>query len=225
MKSVYSSHLGVSHNSWDYWPTAYKLATLNLSPDEYYRRREEGSQREAEKRLRRYFFPETWDNLPQKAQAALISSDREYENLHGRRPIIFDHLRHAARAIMVESLWEPYSEFLYVKSKSGLKAVSELQKVTTIIGDDKSEPDLAKLVKSPHFREFLATVSEDTQFIEGLPGKLLDLNDWANKVSHQHHWRYKGFEGQINRTYAEFLGIGRQGILPRLIRIHPSKKN
>ena len=181
-------------------------------------------ERESETRLRLYFFGKTWDSLPAKARAALISADREFENPRGRRPIIFDHLRHAARATMVESLWKPYREFLRGKAAGGLKDISDLLQVRQIIEDDQSEPDLAPLVKSPYFDEFLATFIEDTKFVRTLPKKLLDLNDWANKVSHEHHWGYKGFESQIRETYAEFLGIGRNGILPRLMRLHPKAK-
>ena len=225
VESVYSSVLEVSLNSWDFWPTAYKLATLNLSPDEYYKHRDEDRQREAENRLRLYFFPEQWNILPEKARAALISADREYENVSGRRPIIFDHLRHAARAIMVESLWKPYLVFLRGKAADGLKDPSDLQQVRQVIEDDRTEPDLRPLVKSPYFDEFLGTISEDTKFVRILPAKLLELNEWANKVSHEHHWGYKGFEGQIKETYAEFLGIGRTGILPRLMRLYLSTQS
>ena len=122
---------------------------------------------------------------------------------------------------MVESLWKPYREFLRGKAADGFKDLSDLLQVRQIIEDDQSEPDLAPLVKSPYFDEFLATLREDTKFVRTLPKKLLDLNDWANKVSHEHHWGYKGFEGQIRETYAEFLGIGRNGILRRLMRLHP----
>ena len=77
------------------------------------------------------------------------------------------------------------------------------------------------LLEEPHFEEFLNAVTEDARFVKRLPDKLRDLNNWANKVSHEHHWGYRGFEAQIRETYAEFLGIGRNGILPRLMRLHP----
>lgn len=223
-ESVYSSVLGESLNSWAFWPLARLLASQRISRDDLIETLRAMQGKEAEARLRLYFFRETWDSLPDKARASLISADREYENHGGRRPIIFDHLRHAARAIMVESLWKPYREFLRSKAADGLKDLSDVRQVRQIIEDDQTEPDLAPLVNAPHFEEFLNTVSEDTRFIKRLPDKLRDLNEWANKVSHQHHWGYKGFEGQLRETYAEFLGIGRNGILPRLMRLHPKDK-
>ena len=203
---------------------AHGILLNKMSNDDRIKELRRNKDYQIEDRLRLYFFGKTWDSLPAKARAALISADREFENPRGRRPIIFDHLRHAARATMVESLWKPYREFLRGKAAGGLKDISDLLQVRQIIEDDQSEPDLAPLVKSPYFDEFLATFIEDTKFVRTLPKKLLDLNDWANKVSHEHHWGYKGFEGQIRETYAEFLGIGRNGILPRLMRLHPKAK-
>ncbi len=204
-----------------FWHHARALTLQRISPSELTEVLEQMRDQEAETRLRNYFFRDNWEHLPEKARKSLISADREYEHLHGRRPIIFDHLRSATRAIMVESLWEPYLEFLRIKASSGLKDLSDLQQVRRTIDGDSNEPDLRPLLKSPYFDEFLDTISEDTKFVKRLPGKLLDLNEWANRVSHEHHWGYKGFEGQIRDTYAEFLGIGRSGILPRLMRLHP----
>ena len=218
---VESKHIPEQETVSESWTIAHGIVLNMMSNDDRIKELRRNRDYQIEDRLRLYFFGETWHDLPDKARAALISADREYENTLGRRPIIFDHLRHAARAIMVESLWKPYREFLRDKAASGLKDLSNLQQVRQIIEDDQSEPDLAPLVNSPHFDEFLGTISGDTKFVRRLPDKLLDLNEWANKVSHEHHWGYKGFEGQIRDTYAEFLGIGRNGILPRLMRLHP----
>ena len=124
VESVYSSVLGVSLNSWDFWPIAYKLAALNLSPDEYYKRRDEDRQRDSETRLRLYFFGKTWDSLPEKASKALISADREYENARGRRQGIFEDLWQATREILVEVLLKPYNEFCSAQKE--LKSLAAL---------------------------------------------------------------------------------------------------
>ena len=204
-----------------YWQITQALAEQKIGPAaavDYIRAAQDS---EAVTRLRLYFFPEEWKNLPDKARASLISADREYERGDGRRPIIFDHLRSATRAIMVEKFWDPYREFLIAKARRGLKTGHALSPVLQIIEDEQAEPDLAPLLKAPDFEEFLGTISEDPRFLRRLPKKLTDLNVWANKVSHEHHWGYKGFDDQIRKTYAEFLGIGQSGILPRLMRLHP----
>ena len=47
------------------------------------------------------------------------------------------------------------------------------------------------------------------------------LNGLANTANHDHSRTYRSFESEIREAYAEFLGIGRNGILPRLMRLHP----
>ena len=108
-----------------FWNHASVLTRLRMSPNELVEALRKAEDKKIEDRLRLYFFPEQWNILPAKARAALISADREYENPRGRRPIIFDHLRHAVRAIMVETLWKAYHEFLRTKaSDGGLKSLS-----------------------------------------------------------------------------------------------------
>ena len=208
-----------------YWQIAHALAEQKTSPDAVVNLIRAARDSEAETRLRLYFFPEEWKNMPEKARASLISADREYERADGKRPIIFDHLRSAARSIMVEKFWKHYRGFLGAKAVRGLKYGGDLDLVMKIIEDDQSEPDLAQLLKAPHFDEFLSTISDDPRFLRRLPNQLMELNEWANKVSHEHHWGYKGFEGQVKETYAEFLGIGRSGILARLVRLRPQSNS
>ena len=114
-----------------YWGMAELLVSQRMSPNELVEALRKAEERQIEDRLRLYFFGETWDNLPQKARAALISADREYENARGRRPIIFDHLRHAARAILVEALWQPYQEYRRNKATNEeLKSLADLKRVS-----------------------------------------------------------------------------------------------
>ena len=208
-----------------YWQIAHALAQQKSSPDAIVDVMRAMQDSESENRLRLYFFPEEWKIMPEKARASLISADREYKSVDGRRPIIFDHLRSAARAIMVEKFLKPYHGFLRAKARGGLKDPRELELVTRTIQDDQVEPDLARLLRAPHFEEFLSTISDDPKFLRRLPRELMELNELANTVSHQHHWGYRGFEDQIRETYAKFLGIGRSGILPRLMRLRPKVSN
>ena len=208
-----------------YWQIARALAEQKISPDAVVDVVRAARDRETETRLRLYFFPEEWKNMPEKARASLISADREYERADGKRPIIFDHLRSATRAIIVEKFWKPYHEYLREKARAGLKDTRDLDSVKRIIEDELAEPDLAPLLKAPYFDEFLRTTSDDPRFIRRLPNKLMELNKWANKVSHEHHWGYRGFESRVRDTYAEYLGIGRSGILPRLMRLRPNRNH
>ena len=93
------------------WAIAHGIVLNKMSNDDRIKELRRNRDYQIEDRLRLYFFLETWDTLPEKARASLISADREYENEHGRRPIIFDHLCNATREILVEILLKAYNEF------------------------------------------------------------------------------------------------------------------
>ena len=223
---VSSEHIPERESGSASWNIAQGMALQKLSPDALADALAAIRDKEAETRLRLYFFGDTWDSLPDKARAALISADREYENGRGRRPIIFDHLRHAARAVVVEVLAKPYQEFLRSKADIEIKSFS-VQSTIVDIEDDRSRLDLRPLIKSlfdaSHFGEFIdasSLSSADKGFVKNrVRGKLLYLNGVANTANHNHSRTYRSFERDIRETYAEFLGIGRNGILPRLMRL------
>ena len=114
---VKSKHIPEQETVGESWAMAHGILLNKMSNDDRIKELRRNKDYQIEDRLRLYFFGKTWDSLPAKARAALISADREFENPRGRRPIIFDHLRHAARATMVESLWKPYREFLRGKAQ------------------------------------------------------------------------------------------------------------
>ena len=169
---------------------------------------------ESEKRLSRYFFPGLWSSLPEKAQKALISADREYESLHGRRPIMFDHLRHAARAIITGLLWAPFQEFL--QSKGSLQSLADLGVAAS--EDEKDLGPMLKIWAPPHFEAFLVNryKTQDMRYIKSVEVPLWHLNDLANKVSHEHRRSLGEFEQALREEYAKFLGVGQRGVLPSL---------
>ena len=204
-----------------FWEMAKALASQRLSPSELIIAQREAEEMKIEDRLRLYFFPEHWDRMPEKARHALVSADREYESHRGRRPIVLDHLREAARAVAFETLNKPYHNFLRREVPGGLSNLK------TILEDDSADYDLADLVKrlfdTPHFKAFLDDAqlsSEDKRFVNRLRGKLISLNGKANAANHEHRRPSVSFDDDIRETYSEFLGIGRKGILPHLIQIY-----
>lgn len=207
-----------------FWEMAKALASQRLSPGELVITLREAEEMKIEDRLRLYFFPEHWDKMPEKARHALVSADREYENHRGRRPIVLDHLREAARAVVFETLNKPYHNFLRREVPGGL---SDLK---SIFEDDSDSYDLADLVKdlfdTPHFKAFLdygQLSPEEKRFVNRLRGKLISLNGKANAANHEHRRSSADFDNDIRETYSEFLGIGRNGILPRLMQIYAKK--
>ena len=172
---------------------------------------------------------EHWDLLPEEAREALVSADREYESGHGRRRIALDHLREASRAIVVDALAGPYHDFLRDKASSGgLNNLSDLQRA---VEGDSGDLDLKPLVDSLFAADASDTLSkfldsrglspEDKGFVNNkLPGYLESLNGKANAANHEHNRASKSFDDEIREVYSDFMGVDRNGILPRLMRIH-----
>lgn len=221
------SVFGVAMFSWDFWPLAHMLASQRISRDELVDVLGQMRNKEAETRLRLYFFHSTWNNLPEKARAAIISADREYENTHGRRQGIFEDLWLATREILVEVLVKPYNAFCAAQKEQ--REIKSFTSLALALDDDKDLDDIVQaLYYAPLFEEYLRqTFNEDDKaFIKGAEKAFIKLNRFRNDTVHANRPAYKrnNFERDIRETYAEFLGIGRDGILPCLMRLHTQYK-
>ena len=198
------------------------MALQKMSPDALADALAAIRDKEAETRLRLYFFGDTWDSLPDKARAALISADREYENAHGRRQGIFEDLWQAAREILVETLVKSYNAFSAAQKEQ--REIKSFAALALALDDDKDLNDIVQdLYYAPLFEDYLRqTFNEDDKaFIKGLEKSFGNLNRLRNDTVHANRPAYKRnrFKRDIHETYAEFLGIGRNGILPRLMRL------
>ena len=105
---VKSSREDESQSARDFWIMARGLVMQRMSPSDLVQTLDILENRKIQDRLRLYFFADNWEGLPDKARRSLISADREFQNAHGRRPILFDHLRHVVRAIVEEKIWKRY---------------------------------------------------------------------------------------------------------------------
>ena len=201
------------------WAIAHGIVLNKMSNDDRIKELRRNRDYQIEDRLRLYFFPETWDTLPEKARRALISADREYENEHGRRPIIFDHLCNATREILVETLLKAYNEF---RAKQDV-----VHSFAALAPPPSAYKDLNDTIQdlfyAPLFEDFLEETfnSGDRNFIKDTEKKIRKLNKHRNDAIHNHGKPAMSFEPDIRETYAEFLGVRRNGILPQLMRLRP----
>ena len=89
---VESKHIPEQETVSESWAIAHGIVLNRMSNDDRIKELHRDRDYQIEDRLRLYFFGETWDSLPTKARAALISADREYENARGRRQGVFEDL-------------------------------------------------------------------------------------------------------------------------------------
>ena len=220
---VESKHIPEQETVSESWAIAHGIVLNRMSNDDRIKelRRDKGYQ--IEDRLRLYFFGNTWDDLPDKARAALISADREYENTQGWRPGIFENLCRATREILVEVLVRPYNEYRSTQKK--LKSLVALAPAPSEY--ESLYNTVQQLYYAPLFENFLKQSfnSKDRNFIKGLESTITEeLNRLRNDAVHDHRRMLQSFERDIRETYAEFLGIGRPGVLPHLMRLHPKDR-
>ena len=218
----YQVHSGVLLQRIDadqYWGMAELLASQRMSPSEFVEAQRKAEERKVRDRLRLYFFSDIWDNLPEKARACLISADREYEDKGGWRPSIFENLSLATRELLVQVLLKPYNEFC--SKQKEIKSLAALAPVPSEYQD--LYDTVQKLYYAPLFEDFLKQSfnSKDRKFIKGLEGVVRKLNPLRNEAVHDHRRTLKSFESDIRETYAEFIGINCEGILPSLMRLDP----
>ncbi len=98
---VESRHIPEQDSVGESWIIAHGIVLNMMSNDDRIKELRRDKDYQIEDRIRLYFFGSNWDDLPDKARAALISADREYENTQGWRPGIFENLCRATREILV----------------------------------------------------------------------------------------------------------------------------
>ena len=221
---VKSKHIPKQETVGESWAIAHGIVLNRMSNDDRIKELQRDRDYQIEDRLRLYFFGDTWDSMPEKACAALISADREYENVRGRRQGVFEDLWLATREILVETLLKSYNAFNAAQKEQ--REIKSLAALALALDDDKDLNDIVQdLCYAPLFEDYLAQTFNDGDktFIKSLEKPFRNLNNLRNDTVHANRSAYKrnSFEHDIHETYAEFLGIGRNGILPRLMRLHP----
>ena len=219
---VESKHIPEQETVSESWAIAHGIVLNMMSNDDRIKELRREKDYQIEDRLRLYFFHEAWDSLPVKARAALISADREYESPRGRRQGVFEDLWLVAREILVETLVKSYNAFSAAQKEQ--REIKSFAALALALDDDKDLNDIVQdLYYAPLFEDYLRQTfnEDDKEFIKGLEKRFRNLNRLRNDTVHANRPAYKknNFERDIRETYAEFLGIGRNGILPRLMRL------
>ena len=122
---------------------------------------------------------------------------------------------------------EPYNAFSAAQKEQ--REIKSLAALALSLDDDKDLNDIVQdLYYAPLFEDYLTQTFNDGDkvFIKGLEKPFRKLNNLRNDAVHANRPAYKRnrFDRDIRETYAEFLGIGRNGILPRLMRLHTKGK-
>ena len=201
----------------NYWIRAKGWASTQLSPNEYREMRRRDEAEASALRLQRYFFGNTWLNLPEKARERVTNVDTlwfsESRGLdYGSIPNDFQV---AVETMCHYYVWEPL-----------LKAQGGREELDAIAPTERGKsPTLAQYIqvcRSPYFKTFVENqgFSGQQDFLTSrLPSALQYLLDLRNPG--QHDPRVHMRRDQVERSVQLFLGIDCEGILPRLAEIGP----
>jgi hypothetical protein len=200
------------------------LALKKMTPDALMSFFHKTEKSQGQDRLRKYFFGEDWDKLPQVAIDNLINADRLFWSHEGAHQSIFNHLRLACEAVLEVGLWGQYSRWLQNRTIKDLRDLvpARNEKVYgTFLGQF-----LKELRESPKFRSFVDGEYPDSKaFICGDLRIALDrLLYLRNPAEHPQQRSSQPSARRIQDVYREFIGIGRVGILQRLVKIEPRSR-
>ena len=188
---------------WDqFWHGAQVWAIEQRSPSEYRELREDDEKYAAERRLRGYFFGDSWPSLPKLAQERLINADVNWISTQrmSREAILNDLLR------ATEEICYWFLPKLLDKAHHQFRDSLDASHVR----------DFVRICEQGIFRDDLD--EREVKFLTGeLPASMRQLTDARNRAEHDR--AEPASRESVEPAYRLFLGLGRKGILPELARI------
>ncbi|MDP2936227.1 MAG: hypothetical protein Q8O86_07035, partial [Dehalococcoidia bacterium] len=178
----------------------------------------------AEEILASFFFQDpSLHLLPDTARRSLIEATRAWAWTNSGSPeSVLNHLRRAVEALMYAAFWVPLSQ--WAGKDKGYRSEG-LRLLMTDLEAKRQSPSLVyyrKMLMDGGLKELLklqASYNQDLSFVyEKLPASLKRLNEQRNQAEHDptRVWRRE----EVASLFNEYLGIGCDGVLPRLARLY-----
>ena len=211
---------GKRENWYAYWYRAEGWASAQLGQNElrdYLRQQEMDA---SEKRLRGYFFGETWRNIPEKAREHMVNVDVLWftEARGAATDAVLNDLQVAAETMCYDFIWEP------LRKAEGDLELLEFKKRDAGLSENHRFPTLADYAWVCGQRFFKAFVQglglseEEQRFLTADLESALDfLRRGRDSVQHDPNTRLR--REDVERLVNLFFGIGQPGVLRRLAEI------
>ena len=207
----------------EFWHDAKGWASAQLSRSEYRKMRDEDEKDAAKKRLRNYFFGDDWLRVPQRAQKALITADKEFNSKEeGRIEAIFNELRIATEEMCNLYIWWPLEN---LKSSEWFPEMDVFEQRRQEKDHNSHDPNLIGLIwpcEQQFYGKFLAQrklTSIETQFLTRDLPKVSKKLWYTRRNLAEHELDKMAQRDAVEEFFNRFLGIGQPGILPELARI------
>ncbi len=203
----------------EYWHGAHAWASAQLSQSEYVKLRAKDEEKAAKRRLKTYFFGNSWETVPPRAQEALISADNTWSSTQRvRRESILNELLRATEEMCYEFIWQPLarSKSAYPEFQGYEDEVAERR-----LGSYPSVRNYVDVCEDSFFLDFCTSrglgQADEKFMVESLPIALRQLADRRNPAEHESSSTIPS--EVITDCFRTFLGIGQQGVLPEFARI------
>ena len=205
----------------DYWDETIGWAKAQLTPSQLRRLIEKSDSEAVAVRLSKYFFDGgTWDRLSEDGRNALIVCDTVWmaDGPESRLAQILNPLQRATEDTLYRHLWQPLAEWTRTKPEYSRYPEALLNK------HGKQYPGLTEyidLLRSASGKSYLATLGfadKDLKFLSrDVPTLLQNLRKNRNRVEHEPD---SGVAlNDVRNLYQAYLGIGRRGLIPELVRL------
>ena len=226
LKAMESELIDPELNHSPYWREARGwLEGSKLEPGELRDELRKEEDEKAEQRLKKYFFADDqWSALPERARKRLVEADRVwYSHRYGDPGITLESLKVAVEETLFDLLWKPCFQWIDVSGNRGLEVLDVLN-ISNELKKQNRNPSLLEfesMVESKGLATYLSTVdvsSENLTFVQTLRRSLESLRKARTPVAHDNGGSVVTSE-QVAPLYKKFLGLGEEGILPRLASI------
>ena len=208
-----------------YWASAQGWAKARLQPSEFLEQMKRSEDEQARQRLVTYFFEESlWAVLSDRATRSLVDAEKAwFSSKWGRVEGIANELRIATEEVLCSLVWDPLCRWTDTRATKTLQLL-EFQNIREEQSKRRKAPTLAVLkqvLRTEALRRFLIEESfpkEDQRFLrEELPEHLRRLR--IRRSAAEHDIGRSWHRGDVAPLFRIFLGVGCEGVLPRLARM------
>ena len=205
-----------------YWNRARGWAEDHLGPQELRELRKADEEEASERRLKGYFFGESWEVIPEKAQERLVNVDEAWLSRARRRDIgaVLNDLQVAAEVMCNVFIWQP---LLDSPGDQRLLPILAKDRELREKGFFPTLSNYAWVCREQGFKAFvrdLGASGDEQRFLHrDLPQALDPLRELRNPAQHDPEKSFA--RSEVESLVNLYLGIGRAGILRRLAEVGP----
>ncbi len=216
----------IGGTDYEFWLEKSGWARAQVTPDRLRALLRDQDDELAAQRLRTYFFSDgLWEKLSKRAQSALITADRMMTSaIYARYSGIANEIRIATEEVFYYNLWEPLDEWADKNRSDSTRlrfVLDEPQQSRR--SPNPSISDYITLLEHSDIKAYFRSLGLSDNNVRFLTKdkrtvkNLKTLRDLRNKAEHNPNPAVG--PDRIRAIYAQFLGIGRQGVLPELLRL------